>query len=89
MQTFLYLIAGFPPGMFESFQFKCSQCPILIDMTAKYGIYFYFLCQQEGDIPPVVQSVCGGGESPDPPPQSVREGGPDPPPLTETLYCHI
>ena len=35
----------------QSFQFKCLKWPILTEMTAKYGIYFYFLCQQGVDIP--------------------------------------
>ena len=59
----------------QSFQFKCSKWPILTEMTEKYGIYFYFLCQQGGISPPVVPSV---GPDPLPPPP--------PDPLAETLY---
>ena len=33
-------------------------------MTVKYGIYFYFSCQQGGISPPVV--LIGGGGVPDP-----------------------
>ena len=34
---------GPPPGekKFKIFQFKCLKWPILTEMTAKYGIYFY------------------------------------------------
>ena len=30
-------------------------------MTAKYVIYFHFLCQQGGEYPPLVLSWRGGG----------------------------
>ena len=54
-------------------KFCCLKWPILTEMTVKYGIYFYFFCQQ-GGYPP-----CGaewGGSGP-PPPRT--------PPLAETL----
>ena len=35
-------------------------------MTAEYGIYFYFLCQQGGDIPPF-GAEWGGPDPPRPP----------------------
>ena len=54
--------AGFPPGMFER---GCPKevvsggpppeeknSPILTGMSAKYGKYFFFLCQQGEDYPP-------------------------------------
>ena len=53
---------GFPPGMFERGGPKGMgglgpiKWPILPEMTVKYEIYFYFSCQQGGDIPPVVLS---------------------------------
>ena len=40
----------------QSFKFWCPKWPILPEMTVKYEIYFYFFCQQGGDIPPVVLS---------------------------------
>ena len=66
--------AGFPPGMswgsspkrkkYQSFKFECLKWPILIEMTAKSGIYCHFLCQQRGDTPP--------------PPCGAERGGLDP-----------
>ena len=46
----------------QSFQFKWLKWPILTEMTAKYGICFYLLCQQGGGggIPPVVLGGGGG-----------------------------
>ena len=41
----------------QSFKFECLKWPIL----AKSGINFHFLCQQGGDIPPV---VLRGGPNP-------------------------
>ena len=62
---------GFPPEMFEggggakregsrekkiqTSQFKCLKWPISIEITGKYRFFFFF-CQQGGDIPP-----CGAG----------------------------
>ena len=34
-----------PEKKIQSFQFKCLKWPTLTEITAKYGIYFYFLCQ--------------------------------------------
>ena len=66
-------LTGFPPGMFQrgvqkgwgvwgSSPRRCLKWHILTEMTVKYEIYFYFLCQQGGDIPPVVLS--GGVRTP-------------------------
>ena len=57
---------------FKSFKFWCLKWPILTEMTVKYRKYFYFSCQQGGDIPP-----CGAE-------WGVRT--PPPPPLAETLF---
>ena len=51
-----------------AFSFLCDPCPayfrffILTEMTAKYGTYFYFLCQQKGGgILPLGAEWGGGG----------------------------
>ena len=53
---------GGPKGVGGSSPRRCLKWHILTEMTVKYGIYFYFLCQQGGDIPPVVLS--GGVRTP-------------------------
>ena len=57
---------GGPKFFYRFFQFRWLKWPILTGMTAKYEKYFYFLCQQGGDIPP--WCWVGGPDPPQTPP---------------------
>ena len=61
-----------PQGKKNSkFSIKCLKWPILTEMTAKYRIYFHFLYQQEGDIPPPLWFRVGS-DPPRPPPPRLK-----------------
>ena len=55
-----------PPQEEKSFKCYCLEWHTSTGMTAKYGIYFYFLCKQGGISPFGVEWVGGGsGRNPD------------------------
>ena len=84
--TIFWGVCGFTPGQQKKiFKFVCFKWPILTGMTAKYGIYLYFLCQQEGDFP--LSSWVGGGGGSDPPTQLQRRSLNPPPPPPNAGFC--
>ena len=49
-------VRGTQEKKIKSFKFACLKWPILVEITAKSGIFFHFHCQQGGPgNPPVVQ----------------------------------